>query len=65
MDDADIKAELVQLNQYIADLARNLEFVNTVAMTALTILQRHNLVTAEDLKAITERPTAAERASPN
>lgn len=65
MDDADLKAELVQLNQCIADLARNLEFVNTVAMTALTILQRHNLVTTDDLKAITERPTAAERAAPN
>lgn len=65
MDDTELKAELLRLNQYIADLARNLEFVNTVAMTALTILQRHNLVTADDLKAITERPTPAERASPN
>ena len=35
------------------------------AMTALTILQRHNLVTPDDLKAITERPTAAERANHN
>ena len=65
MDETDPKNELIQLHQYIADLARNLEFVNTVAMTALSILQRHNLVTADDLKAITERPTPEERAAPN
>ena len=64
MDDQEYKHELLQLNQHIADLARNLEFVNTVAMAALTILQRHNLVTPDDLKAITERPTPEQRAAP-
>ena len=65
MDETETTPELVQLHRHIADLARNLEFVNTVAMTALSILQRHNLVTVDDLKAITERPTPAERAAPN
>lgn len=57
---SDIDARLADLNQRIADLAKQTQFVLSVAMTCLSVLEREGRLTEADKQGILQRPTAAD-----